>query len=220
MHIPDGFLDLSIAIGFLLISGILEIFIIRKANAELTDKMLPQVALATAGIFVAQMLNFPIIAGTSGHLVGGTLLAVLFGPWIAVFSMTIVVIIQAIVFADGGIIVIGANLFNLAILPPIIGYFTWQRIKQLIQTNTGNLLGISIGAWISIVIAATVCGFQLGISTIFPFDVFLTIPAMVLWHSLIGIGEAVITVTAVIAIAQKGTQLHIRFTNSRYSEGS
>ena len=146
------------------------------------------------------MLNFPILAGTSGHLVGGTLLAILFGPWNAIFSMTIIIVIQAFVFSDGGIIVIGANLFNMAIVTPLIGYYSWKAIQKILKTEIGNKLGIAVGTWLSIVVAAIICGLQLGLSVIFPFSIYETIPAMAFWYILIGIGESIITVSAFTAI--------------------
>ena len=200
MHIPDGFLDLLIALFFIALSGGFEYKTFKKINTQLTEKIIPQTAIVTAAIFVAQMLNFPILAGTSGHLVGGTLLAILFGPWNAIFSMTIIIVIQAFVFSDGGIIVIGANLFNMAIITPLIGYYSWKAIQKILKTEIGNKLGIAVGAWLSIVVAAIICGLQLGLSAIFPFSIYETIPAMAFWYILIGIGESIITVSAFTTI--------------------
>ncbi|MHA1712763.1 MAG: energy-coupling factor ABC transporter permease [Candidatus Ranarchaeia archaeon] len=220
MHIPDGFLDLSIAAVFYLVSALGEWHATREAARQLNDKLLPRVALVTAAVFAAQMLNFPIVGGTSGHLIGGTLLAFFFGPWIAVFSLTVIIVLQAFVFGDGGIIALGANIFNMAIITPLIGYYTWRTIRRVVSGSNGDILGLGLGAWLSVVIASLSCGLQIGLSTIFPFTVLETVPAMLFWHVIIGLGEAIITITTVILIRRSRPDLALLGSPNTAVEGS
>lgn len=198
MHIPDGFLSpaicalmYAISIGFLVWSW-------RKARATYPRSLAPLLAVSSASVFAAQMINFPIAYGTSGHLVGGTFLSMLLGPYAAILSMTIVLMMQALFFADGGIFTFGANVFNMA----IIGGLSFFLIKLLTRNpkRSGRLFSsVFIVSWLSVVLGALACGLQIGFSPVFSEagGIAVTVPAMVFWHVLIGLGEAAITTTLV-----------------------
>ena len=202
MHIPDGFLSpiictlmYAISMGFLVWSW-------KKAKATYSSSLTPLLAVSSAFVFAAQMINFPIAYGTSGHLVGGTFLSVVLGPYAAILSMTIVLMMQALFFADGGIFTFGANVFNMA----VIGGLSFFLVKLLTKNSKGNgrlVLSVFITSWLSVVLGALACGLQIGFSPIFSEagGVTVTVPAMLFWHVFIGLGEATITTTLI-------TQLH------------
>jgi len=194
MHIPDGFLDLPFCV---LMYGISLAFLIWSWNgvrARYPRSFAPLLGVSSALVFVGQMLNFPILYGTSGHLVGGTLLAVLLGPHAAILSMTIVLLIQAIFFADGGISTFGANVFNMA----VIGGLSFYLVK-LFSSDFKNqkrfLVGVFAASWLSVCLGALACASEIGVSSMFSAagGVFVTVPAMLFWHTLIGVGEALAT---------------------------
>jgi cobalt/nickel transport system permease protein len=154
----------------------------------------PLLGVSSALVFVGQMLNFPILYGTSGHLVGGTLLSVLLGPHAAILSMTIVLLIQATFFADGGISTFGANVFNMAVIGGLSFY-----LVRLFSRDFGNqkrfLPGVFAASWLSVCLGALACALEIGVSSMFSTvgGVFVTVPAMLFWHTFIGIGEALMT---------------------------
>ncbi len=153
-------------------------------------------AVSSAFVFAAQMINFPIFFGTSGHLVGGTFLAVLLGPYAAILSMTIVLMMQALIFADGGLSTFGANVFNMA----VIGGLSFFLVKALTRESKSNgrfFLSVFAASWLSMVLGAIACGLQPGFSPLFSEagGVIVTVPAILFWHIIIGLGEAAITAT-------------------------
>jgi cobalt/nickel transport system permease protein len=170
----------------------------RKAKATYQRSLAPVLAISSAFIFVAQMINFPIPYGTSGHLVGGTFLAMLLGPYAAILGMTVVLLMQALFFADGGILAFGANVFNMA----VIGGLSFFLVNFLARKTNGKgmlFIGIFITSWLSVVLGALSCAFQIGFSPAFAEvgGITATIPAMLFWHVLIGLGEAAITTTLI-----------------------
>lgn len=198
MHIPDGYLSLEIcaltyftAIAFLIWSW-------KKAKTTYSESIAPLLAISSAFIFVAQMINFPIAYGTSGHLVGGTFLSLLLGPYAAVLSMTMVLMMQAIFFADGGILTFGANVLNMA----VIGALSFFLIKLLTKSSKKKswfFSSVFIASWLSVVLGALACGLEIGFSPVFSNagGIAVTVPAMLFWHILIGLGEAAITTTLI-----------------------
>lgn len=199
MHIPDGFLNVPVS----LIGWVLAVVFIGLAVKQIrpNEREIPLMGILAAAIFAAQMINFPVAGGTSGHLVGGTLAAILLGPWAAVIVMTCVVAVQGLIFQDGGLIVMGFNLLNMAVISPFVGYavYTWIR-KAVTHPNGGWLAGTAVGAWASVVAAALACALELAISGTSAFGV--VVPAMFGIHVLIGLGEALITVGALAFIRQ------------------
>jgi cobalt/nickel transport system permease protein len=148
-----------------------------------------------AFIFAAQMMNFPVAGGTSGHLLGGALAAILLGPWAAILVMTAVVGLQALLFQDGGLAALGANVFNMGVLTAFVGYGVYVLLRPLERAwAPGRVVAAFAAAWVSVEVAAIATSFQLAISDTSPLDVAL--PAMVGVHALIGIGEGLITAAA------------------------
>ncbi|MEM3587092.1 MAG: energy-coupling factor ABC transporter permease [Candidatus Jordarchaeaceae archaeon] len=198
MHIPDGYLDTTQIIVFTAISAVFIILGILQAKKHLSTKTIPLFAVLTAGVFAFQLINFPIVGGTSGHLVGGVLLGVFLGPLGALLSMSIILTIQAFVFADGGVTALGANIFNMGIIGGFAGYYIYLGIRKLIgRGHWGIRIGAAVASYISIVLAALACGLQIGWSYTFPYGIQYTVPAMVGWHLIIGLGEAIITVIVI-----------------------
>ncbi|MCX5657001.1 MAG: energy-coupling factor ABC transporter permease [Candidatus Omnitrophica bacterium] len=195
MHIPDGFLAANVwAPAWIFSIGGLA-FCIRKTKELLKERMIPLMGVVSAFIFAAQMLNFPVIGGTSGHLLGGVLAAVLVGPYAAAVCLSCVLIVQCLIFQDGGVAALGANIFNMSIMGTLGGYLVYRIITKISGGSKGLVFGIAAASWFSVFIAASFCAFELAISGTSPLKVVL--PAMVGIHSLIGIGEAIITVLVV-----------------------
>jgi cobalt/nickel transport system permease protein len=188
MHIPDGFLDQKIIVATSIISGGYLFYSIKFAQKSLSDKLIPVVSVLCAIIFAAQMVNFPVAGGTSGHFLGGGFAAILVGPYLAAIIMSIVLIIQCFFFADGGISALGANILNMAIVAPLVTYFIFILLRKFFKVEL-FIAGIASG--ISVVIAAVFCSIEIGLSKTAPF--LTVLGAMTFWHILIGIGEGVIT---------------------------
>jgi cobalt/nickel transport system permease protein len=201
MHIPDGFLNpataalmYAVAIAFLAWSW-------KKVKATYPSSFVALLAISSAFVFAAQMINFPIVYGTSGHLVGGTFLAVLLGPYAAMLSMTVVLLMQALFFADGGLLAFGANVFNMA----IIGALSFFLIKLLTRNSNSNgrfASSVFIASWLSVVLGSLACALEIGVSETFANagGIMVTVPAMLFWHVIIGLGEAAITTTLLTSL--------------------
>ncbi len=201
MHIPDGFLSIHIAVLMYAISISVLVLSWRKAKAAYSKSLASLLGISSAFIFAAQLINFPIVFGTSGHLVGGTFLSILLGPYAAALGMTVVLLMQALFFADGGVTAFGANIFNMA----IIGGFSFFIIRILTgESQKGSRFYASVFAasWLSVVLGALACGLEIAVSPVFSQagGVSVTVPAMLLWHALIGLGEAAITTTLVTSL--------------------
>lgn len=196
MHIPDGFINLpTAAITYVVAAGGLG-YSLKRAAKKLGDKHVPLIAVMGAFIFAAQMLNFPIGGGTSGHLVGAALAAILLGPWAAMIIMSCVLIIQCLVFQDGGLVALGANIFNMGIVAPFAAYYIYRGINSLLgQNRRSMLIGGFMAGWASVFLAAIVCALELWVSGTSPTAVVL--PAMGGIHALIGIVEGAITAAVV-----------------------
>ncbi|MFH1655734.1 MAG: energy-coupling factor ABC transporter permease [Candidatus Omnitrophota bacterium] len=200
MHIPDGFLSANTWVPTWIFSiGGLG-YCLKKTTAVLKDKMIPLMGVMAAFIFAAQMLNFPVMGGTSGHLLGGVLAAVLLGPYAGFIVISVVLVVQALVFQDGGITTLGANIFNMAFIGAMGGYFIYNLIKSKLQGDKKILIATAIASWLSVVLASTFCAIELVISGTSPLKVAL--PAMLFVHIFIGIGEAIIS-TLVVAFVLK-----------------
>jgi cobalt/nickel transport system permease protein len=177
------------------------------SNSRVKDKDLPRIAVLCAGIFVAQMLNFPIGGGTTGHLVGGALLAILIGPVVAIIGMTVILLIQALMFGDGGLTAFGLNAVNMAIIAPLIGWGVYSILRPMLSKsaaetktlNTGEAVSIGLGAWASVFVASVACAGELAVSYAvsggdYGIAATVSVPAMLGYHAVIGVGEAIITV--------------------------
>jgi cobalt/nickel transport system permease protein len=192
LHIPDGFLATpTIATTYAVSAGAMG-FGLREARKKLVEKHVPLMGILAAFIFAAQMLNFPIVGGTSGHFLGAALAAILLGPWAAVIIMSCVLLAQCLIFQDGGLLALGANIFNMGIIASFSSYYIYRLIIRLLGDNKrGILIGGLIGAWTSVFLASIACGIELWVSGTAPAQV--AIPTMAGWHALIGIGEGLIT---------------------------
>ncbi|HEY74484.1 MAG: cobalamin biosynthesis protein CbiM [Anaerolineaceae bacterium 4572_32.2] len=200
MHIPDGFLSLGISLVCWALAAIGVGLALWRSGKALGERQAPLMGVLAAFIFAAQMLNFTIAGGTSGHLIGGTLAAILLGPWAGILTMTTVVAIQALLFQDGGLLVMGANILNMGIIATLVGYGVYRGAMALARgRHWGLIAGGFAAAWISVVVAAVACAAQLAFSGVSTLGVAL--PAMAGVHILIGIGEGLITVGALSFVA-------------------
>jgi cobalt/nickel transport system permease protein len=201
VHIPDGFVNLPTSAGFgaAAASGIW--YSLRRAATVLDDRRIPLAGLAAAFVFAAQMVNFPVAAGTSGHLLGGVLAAVLLGPWLGSIVVTVVLVVQALVFADGGLSALGLNVFNMAIVATIGGWYVYRAVLRMLPDKDASVpLAAGIAAGISVVLAALGFTLQYAIGGAGGTAVTTVLGAMVGVHVLIGIGEGLITALVVGAV--------------------
>lgn len=190
MHIPDGFLDTKTWVTTAVASGAAVAYAVRKVNKEFEEKDPPLMGVLAAFIFAAQMINFPVAGGTSGHFVGGALAAILLGPWKAILVMLSVISVQALLFGDGGITALGANVLNMAIIAPLVAYWIYGALRRFSMPGGAFAAGL-----ISTVIAALAAAVELAVSGTSPFVI--TASFMAGWHLLIGLGEGLITATTI-----------------------
>jgi cobalt/nickel transport system permease protein len=199
MHAPDGFLTVPMAGVMWLITIVVLAVAVRKTNETLDERAIPLLGVTAAFIFAAQMFNFQVVGGTSGHLLGGVLAAVLLGPWAATLVMACVIAVQALVFQDGGLVVMGANIFNMGIVGTLGGWVIYRSVARLLGgEDRARIPAAGIAAWASVVLGATCMALELAISGTTPLNV--AIPAMVGLHVFIGVGEALITMAALAFI--------------------
>lgn len=201
MHVPDGFLTapVSVATGAVAAAGVA--FAIRGARSELDERTAPMAGLVAAFIFAVQMMNFPVGAGTSGHLLGGLLAAVLVGPFTGALCVTVVLIVQALLFADGGLTALGTNITLMALTTAFGGYVIFRGLVRILpKTRTGLLISSGVAALLSVPIAALVFVGLYAVGGAVDIDLASLIAAMVGVHVLIGIGEAAITVVVIGAV--------------------
>lgn len=201
MHVPDGFLDGPTSVATAGVAAVAVAAALRGARRELDDRTAPLAGLVAVFVFAAQMINFPVGAGTSGHLMGGVLAAVLVGPWTATLALTVVLIVQALAFADGGLTALGTNITLIAVVAVWIGYAV-VRLVQSARPQSRRLIPVAaaIGALVSVPAAALAFTGLWAVGGAAPIDLGLLASTMIGWHTLIGIGEAVITFLAVSAV--------------------
>ena len=199
MHIPDGFLSTDVALACAVPAAVCVGVGLRRANVELDERRVPLLGVTAAFIFAAQMLNFPVAGGTSGHFLGAALAAILLGPWLACLVMAVVLGVQAFVFADGGITALGANVLNMGVIGALVVGGLMHAARNVTGRGRKALLVIAGGgAWLAVMAGATATSLELAISGTVPLGTVL--PAMLGVHALIGVGEAVVTVAAVSAV--------------------
>ena len=189
MHIPDAFMPLPQAAVYWIIALIFVALALKWAKNELSEDRIPLVAVLAAGIFAIQAFNLPVGMGTSGHLVGGALAAIVLGsPFAAVFILTLVLIIQGLIFGDGGLTVMGANIINMGVIGGFVGYYGYTGLKRITK-NT--YISAGVAAWCACFLAAIACAFEMAIAGTFPLVPGLV--AMGVYHAAIGIIEGIIT---------------------------
>lgn len=207
MHIPDGFIDPKTAVAAAVLSAGGVGFALRRVRRELPPRKVPLLGLAAAFLFAAQMVNFPVAGGTSGHLVGGTLVAALLGPSAAIVVVTTVLIVQCFLFQDGGLIALGANIFNMAIVNSVAGYLIYRMLRRWLAGPRGCVTALAFAAWCATVLAAIACAGQLAWSGTIPWAV--AFPAMTTVHMLIGLGEGLISAMVFVAVSRARPDLVI-----------
>ena len=201
MHIPDGFINggTSLAAGVVAVGG--TAVCLDQASKTLDDRQIPMVGLSAAFIFAAQMLNFPVASGTSGHLLGGVLAAVLVGPWAGAICVTVVLFVQALLFADGGLSALGLNVVNMALVGSFVGYGIFLAVRRLMPAKRSSVVVASgIAAGLAPVLAAVFFTLEYAIGGNGAASVGNVAAAMIGVHLLIGIGEGVITAMTVSAV--------------------
>ena len=192
MHLPDGFLAPSVWIPMAVASAGAVAFAARKARTAADPERVPLMGVLGAFVFATQMINFPVAAGTSGHLVGGVLLAVLLGPHVATLVMTAVFVVQCFLFQDGGVTTLGANIFNMGIVGTYGGTLLYRGLHRLLPRRVARV-GATMGAcWLSIVVSAALVAVELGLSGVV--DIGASLVAMCGVHAVIGLGEGAVTV--------------------------
>lgn len=201
MHVPDGFLDVPTSVGTAAVAAVGIGFALKKARNELDERTAPLAGLAATFIFAAQMVNFPVGAGTSGHLIGGALAAVLVGPWTATLCLTVVLLVQAFLFADGGITALGTNVVLMALVAVWVGWGVTRLIQKFAGSSKASVaLASTIGAYVSVPAAALVFAGLFAIGGAAPLPIGTVAGAMLGVHAVIGIGEALITFLVVSAV--------------------
>jgi cobalt/nickel transport system permease protein len=201
VHVPDGFLDAptSLATGVVAAAGIA--VALRGARRELDDRTAPMAGLVATFVFAAQMINFPVGAGTSGHLMGGALAAVLVGPWTAVLCLAVVLVVQALLMADGGITALGTNITLIGIVTVVVGWLVFALLRRVLPSRLGVVApAAAFGALLSVPVAALVFTGLFALGGNAPVDLGAVATAMLGWHSVIGIGEAVVTGLVVASV--------------------
>lgn len=215
LHIPDGFLSLPISLITWVIAIALIIVSLNQVQGKYQERTVPIMGVCAAFIFAAQMINFPIPGGTSGHLLGGTLAGILLGPWAGALVVSVVFIVQAVIFQDGGITVLGANITNMGLIGTFGGYYLYRAIRSTIGRDSwrGMAISTAVSAWVSVFIASILTAIELALSGTVPLNI--AISAMAFWHLLIGIGEALITLAVVSFIWRTRPDLLYGSTNNR-----
>lgn len=191
MHIPDGFLNGATMTATAVASAGGLGVAVKMAGRHLGERQVPLMGIMGAFIFAAQMLNFPVAGATSGHLVGAALAAILLGPWAAIIVMSLVLIAQCLIFQDGGLLALGANIFNMSIIA-VLGAHLVHRLLIKVAGEDKPLVAGFGAAWFSVFMASAVAALELAVSGTAPLDAVL--PAMAGVHALIGIGEGLVTV--------------------------
>jgi cobalt/nickel transport system permease protein len=190
MHIPDGFLSTGTWVSAWALSLAGLSLCVRRASKTLRDKIVPLMGVMSAFVFAAQMLNFPVAGGTSGHFLGGVLAAMLLGPCAGAIVIAVVLMVQCLIFQDGGLTALGANILNMSFIGTMGGYLVYRLLNSVLGKKA-VIASVAVAAWGSVILASSACSLQLAVSKTSHLNV--VFPAMLGVHALIGIGEAVIT---------------------------
>ncbi len=196
MHIPDFAIPIYQGVVYWAIALVFVILAVRWAKNDMSEEKLPLVAVLAAAIFAIQSFNLPVSMGTSGHLVGGALAAIILGsPFAAVFILTMVLIVQGVLFGDGGITTMGANIINMGVIGGFVGFYSYKGIKAATKSMPVSAF---IAAWLACLIPALACAVEMFIAGTFPLMEGLV--AMGIYHAIIGVIEGVITIAAIYLI--------------------
>lgn len=201
MHVPDGFLDAATSAGTAVVAAGAVAIALRGARRELDDKAAPLAGLVATFVFAAQMLNFPVGAGTSGHLLGGTLAAMLVGPWTGVLCLSVVLLVQSLLFADGGITALGTNVVLMAVVGVATGWLVFRGLQAVLPKRVGFVAPLAaVAAYVSVPVTALAFVGLYAIGGTAPINLDALTTAMLGWHLVIGLGEAAITCLVVASI--------------------
>ena len=208
MHIPDGFLDIfTVVITYAIFIGYGG-YTLKGVRRTLSPEQVSLISILAAAIFAAQMLNWPLPGGTSLHFVGGALAGIMLGPWLGFLTIFLVLFIQCIIFHDGGITALGANVLNMAIIDVLVGYLIYVGfIRMFGAKNSVRAVSAFLGGWLGIVFAGLACGLEIGYSPSFPYGIAVTVPVMVGWHAILGVIEGMITALVVIYLVRRAPYL-------------
>jgi cobalt/nickel transport system permease protein len=205
MHIPDGYLTLTISVAAFIITAVFWAISFKKI--KLTEQQVPMMGLLTALFFAAMFVNYPVFFGTTAHLLGGTVIGLILGPFAGCISMTIIMVLQALLFADGGITALGANILNMGVIGifiPCALFLVMNKVFKF-KARSSILAAVFISAFVGDLLAAVSAGVELGLSQpVFQYGIGIAVPAMALNHSIIGLAEGVVTVIII------GTLLKLR----------
>ena len=216
MHIPDAFIPIPQGIVYWIIALVFVALALRWAKDEMNEEKLPLVAVLAAGIFALQSFNLPVSMGTSGHLVGGALAAIILGsPFAAIFILTMVLIVQGVLFGDGGITTMGANIINMGVIGGFVGFYTFKGLMA--ATKSMPVAGF-VAAWLACVIPSLACAVEMFIAGTFPLKEGLI--AMGLYHAAIGVIEGIVTVAAIYLITSVRPDLIDNGTKSAKEGGT
>lgn len=206
MHAPDRLFSMPVNVVFGVFVAAFLVLAMRRVARHGDHRTVPMMGIAGAFIFAAQMLNFPIASGTTGHLLGGTLAAILLGPWAGTIVMAAVAIVQAVVFQDGGITVLGPNIFNMGMVGTLMAYFVYRAALGRADGNPARVAGAAFfSGWLAVVLASVFASVELAVSGTAPLD--RVLPAMVFTHMLIGVGEGLITAAVVVFVLRSRPDL-------------
>ena len=188
MHIPDGYVDLPVAVAMAVATVVVLAVAARRADGDIDGERAPLIGVVAAGIFAAQMLNWPIPGGTSAHFAGGALAAILLGPHLGALCVATVVTVQSLVFGDGGVVVLGANVFNMAIVEVYVGYAVYRLVAP-----HGRFGAAFAAGWLGITAGAVTAALQLGVSSAFAYETMTVLAVMGVGHLVLGLIEGAIT---------------------------
>jgi len=215
LHAPDGFFSVPVALALWALAIVVIAISVRRVGDTFDERAIPLMGVTAAFIFAAQMINFPVVGGTSGHLLGAVLAAILLGPWAGTLVMASVIAVQSLVFQDGGLLAMGANIVNMGLIGTIGGYAIYRTAARLLGGEERGLLpAAAIAAWSAVMLGAAATSFELAFSGTTTLAVVL--PAMLVTHTLIGVGEALITVGALALIRSARPDL-LRLRDARPS---
>ena len=201
MHMPDGLINAPVSVGAAVIAAGAITVGLKKSKGTLDSQTAPLAGLVAVFIFALQMMNFPVAAGTSGHLMGGALASILVGPYVAILVMTVVVSLQALVFADGGLSALGLNLLNMGIVSIVVSALLFAGLMKLLPKTRTSIIGVSATvAFISVLASAGAFVFEYSLGGNATYNIASVLISVMSVHVLIGIGEAIITGLTIGAI--------------------
>jgi cobalt/nickel transport system permease protein len=208
MHIPDGYLDPVTVTATYSVFALYLAVAFRRLKNLLTAEKVSLITVLAATIFAAQMLNWPLPGGTSLHFVGGALAGILLGPWLGFIAVFLVLFVQCLVFHDGGITALGANVINMAIIDVLVGYSIYKVFTSYLgKSNKSRFVGAFIGGWLGIALAGVACGVEIGLSGQFIYGLGVTVPVMGIWHTVLGLIEGLITALVIAYISARNPHL-------------